>query len=79
MSNPTFNIDVHYLTRVEGHGNIKVDVKNGEVKECVWEIPEAPRFFEAMVRGRSWNEVATNLANLRYLFHSPYFCILESH
>ena len=59
MSHPTFNIDVHYLTRVEGHGNIKVDVKNGEVKECVWEIPEAPRFFEAMVRGRSWNEVAT--------------------
>ncbi len=25
------NINVHHLTRVEGHGNIIVDVKNGEL------------------------------------------------
>lgn len=46
-----------YLTRVEGHGNIVVDVKKGKIKQCRWEIPEAPRFFEAMVRGRTWNEI----------------------
>jgi sulfhydrogenase subunit alpha len=47
-------IDVHYLTRVEGHGNILVDLKEGDIKEVRWEIPEAPRFFEAMVRGQSF-------------------------
>ena len=38
-------IGVNHITRVEGHGNIKVDVQNGEVKECKLEIVEAPRFF----------------------------------
>ena len=47
-------INVHYLTRVEGHGNILVDLEEGAIKELRWEIPEAPRFFEAMVRGQSY-------------------------
>ncbi|HNT29967.1 MAG TPA: Ni/Fe hydrogenase subunit alpha [bacterium] len=52
------SIDVHHLTRVEGHGNIVVDVKNGTVEKCEWQVPEAPRFFEAMIRGRHYTEVA---------------------
>ncbi len=48
---------VEHLTRVEGHGNIVVDVKEGKVTQCRWEVPEAPRFFEAMVRGRMWHEL----------------------
>jgi coenzyme F420-reducing hydrogenase alpha subunit len=52
------NIDVHHLTRVEGHGNIAVNVTNGTVEKCEWRVPEAPRFFEAMVRGRHYSEVA---------------------
>ena len=51
-------IDVHHVTRVEGHGNIKVDVANGEIKECKLEIVEAPRFFEAMLKGRHYSEAA---------------------
>lgn len=47
-------INVHYLTRVEGHGNIVVDLKDGAIGELRWEIPEAPRFFEAMLRGQSY-------------------------
>jgi coenzyme F420-reducing hydrogenase alpha subunit len=47
-------INVHYVTRVEGHGNIVVDLREGAIKELRWEIPEAPRFFEAMVRGQSY-------------------------
>ena len=52
------NIDVHHLTRVEGHGNIVVNVKDGTIETCQWQVPEAPRFFEAMVRGRHYSEVA---------------------
>lgn len=52
------NIDVHHLTRVEGHGNIRVNVADGVVERCEWQVPEAPRFFESMVRGRHYSEVA---------------------
>jgi coenzyme F420-reducing hydrogenase alpha subunit len=52
------HIDVHHVTRVEGHGNIVVNVTNGAVETCEWRVPEAPRFFEAMVRGRHYTEVA---------------------
>jgi coenzyme F420-reducing hydrogenase alpha subunit len=51
-------IEVHYLTRVEGHGNIHVDIQGGQLKSFQWEVPEAPRFFEAMVRGQSYMDAA---------------------
>ena len=53
----TAKINVHHVTRVEGHGDIVVDVKNGEIKECRFEVVEAPRFFEAFVRGRPYDEI----------------------
>ena len=60
MSVPeTMKIEVHHVTRVEGHGNIHVDIDNGTVKKVEWQVPEAPRFFEAMVKGRRYSEVAT--------------------
>jgi coenzyme F420-reducing hydrogenase alpha subunit len=52
------NVHVDHVTRVEGHGNIVVNVKEGKIEECRWEVVEAPRFFEAFVRGRSYLEVA---------------------
>jgi sulfhydrogenase subunit alpha len=52
------NIHVDHVTRVEGHGNIIVNVKQGRIEECKWEVVEAPRFFEAFVRGRSYLELS---------------------
>ena len=46
-------IDVHHLARVEGHGNIHIEVKKGRLKDARWEVVETPRFFEAMLRGMS--------------------------
>jgi len=54
----TVHINVHHLTRVEGHGNIVVNVSNGAIEKCEWQVPEAPRFFESMVRDRHYSEVA---------------------
>ncbi len=51
------NINVHHLTRVEGHGNIVVNIKEGTIERCEWQIPEAPRFFEAMIKGRHYSEI----------------------
>ena len=53
MAHKNISVNVEYLTRVEGHGNIVVDVTNGVLKKCNLEIVEAPRFFEGMLRGRS--------------------------
>ncbi len=56
MSGKDIRVDVHHIARVEGHGNIVVDVKRGELKEVKLEIVESPRFFEAMLVGRRYPE-----------------------
>jgi len=48
------NVDVHHLTRVEGHGNIRVVVKDGKLEEARWDIVETPRYFEVMLRGKHY-------------------------
>jgi sulfhydrogenase subunit alpha len=54
----SMKIDVHHITRVEGHGNIVVNVTNGELEQCDLAIVETPRFFEAMLKGRSYMEAS---------------------
>jgi len=52
------DIKVKHLTRVEGHGNIVVNMKDGTLEKAQLEIVEAPRYFEAMLKGRSFHEAA---------------------
>lgn len=56
MSDVTINVE--HLTRVEGHGNIIVNAKNGKVEKILWEVSEAPRFFEAFVRNKPYDQLA---------------------
>ncbi len=58
------DINVHHITRVEGHGNIVVNVKNGKIEKLQWQVPEAPRFFEAMVRGHSYQDIQTIVSRI---------------
>ena len=53
MENKDLDIKVEYVTRVEGHGNIVINVKDGKVEKSEFHVVETPRFFEGMVRGRS--------------------------
>lgn len=53
MRGKNININVEYITRVEGHGNIVIEVQEGKLKVCRLDIVESPRFFEGMLRGRS--------------------------
>jgi coenzyme F420-reducing hydrogenase alpha subunit len=48
------NVDVHHLTRVEGHGNIVVHVKDGQIKEARWDVVETPRYFEVMLKKKHY-------------------------
>ncbi len=46
------NTSVHHLTRVEGHGDIHIRIKDNKLQEAQWSVVETPRFFEAMLQGK---------------------------
>lgn len=52
----TRTIHVDALARVEGEGALTLEIRGGELVEARLEIFEPPRFFEAMLRGRSYEE-----------------------
>ncbi len=73
------SVNVHHITRVEGHGNIVLDVKKGEIKQIQWQVPEAPRFFEAMLRGRHYDELTSNyITYMWYLQYRAFPCKSKS-
>jgi coenzyme F420-reducing hydrogenase alpha subunit len=56
--------EVDLLTRVEGEGSFYLRVRGGTVEEARLAIFEAPRFFEAFLRGRSLFEVPDLVARI---------------
>ncbi len=61
MAGRNIQIFVEEVCRVEGHGNIVLNAKDGTIEELRLEITESPRFFEAMMIGRRWDE-ATHIS-----------------
>lgn len=54
----TRKLNIEHVARIEGHGNVKVDVEDGEVRSVEMDIIEPARVFESMVKGRSYTDVA---------------------
>ena len=52
------------LTRVEGEGALRLQVRDGVVERAHLEIFEAPRYFEQLVIGRTPNEVIDVVARI---------------
>ncbi|HHW28729.1 MAG TPA: Ni/Fe hydrogenase subunit alpha [Syntrophomonadaceae bacterium] len=51
-------IFVDYIARTEGDGAIDIVIgPNGEIKKARWEVWEPPRFFEAFLVGRKYDEI----------------------
>ncbi len=50
------SIEVSPVSRVEGHGDLVINVRDKKVEELIFRIPEAPRFFEAMLVGKNCYE-----------------------
>jgi sulfhydrogenase subunit alpha len=57
-------IDIAGLTRVEGEGSLRLQVRNGVVEQAHLEIFEAPRYFEQLVVGRTPDEVIDIVARI---------------
>jgi len=51
-------IEIRHIPRIEGHANLVVDAHSGELLECRLDVVETPRFFEAMLKGKHFSEVA---------------------
>jgi sulfhydrogenase subunit alpha len=58
MSDETRRLTVSSLARVEGEGALSVTIEDGVVTTSQLQIYEPPRFFEALLRGRAFTEVA---------------------
>ena len=58
----TFKVDL--MTRVVGEGRFRVTVDGDRVVEAHLSIFEAPRFFEALLRGRSLHDVPDIVARI---------------
>jgi coenzyme F420-reducing hydrogenase alpha subunit len=56
------SVAVHHVTRVEGHGDIIAEIRDGELERVRFAVVEAPRFFEAFLRGHHYEEV-THMAS----------------
>ena len=50
-------LDIRPLTRVEGHGRITVRFAEGQVEKVDLSLFESPRFFEPLLKGKSYSEV----------------------
>ncbi len=49
-------VSVDHIARVEGHGDIHLVIEDGRVERCELAVVEPARLFEAMVRGRRFDE-----------------------
>ena len=58
------SIVIDHLCRVEGHAGITVNIKDNKVSEVNMDIFEGPRFFESLVIGRAYDEVAPILMRI---------------
>jgi coenzyme F420-reducing hydrogenase alpha subunit len=62
MKSKTIKVD--YLARVEGEGALYVKVRGSDVVDVQLKIFEPPRFFEAFLRGRHFQETADIVARI---------------
>jgi sulfhydrogenase subunit alpha len=62
MANRTIRVD--YIARVEGESSLELDVRDGAVDGVRLSIFEPPRFFEALLRGRGFDEVLDIVARI---------------
>lgn len=51
------HFSIKEITKVEGHANLNVEMKDGQVENCQLQIYEGQRFFENIVVGRSFEQI----------------------
>ena len=60
----THRIHIEHVTRVEGHGSLRINTREGVVEEVRLEIVEANRFFESFVLGMPPQDIAQTVSRI---------------
>ena len=68
-------IKVDYIPRVEGEGFLHIKVENGKPEIIRFGIFEPPRFFEAFLIGRSYEELPEITARICGICYQSYFIV----
>jgi sulfhydrogenase subunit alpha len=58
------SVVIDHLCRVEGHGGITVNIKDGRVEQVNVDIFEGSRFFEPLIIGRHYDEIPPILSRI---------------
>ena len=53
----TCSFSIKEITKVEGHTNLNIELKDGKVEKCELKIYEGQRFFEDMLKGRHFSQI----------------------
>jgi coenzyme F420-reducing hydrogenase alpha subunit len=53
----TCSFSIKEITKIEGHANLNIELRNGRVEKCELNIFEGQRFFEQMLVGKHFSQV----------------------
>jgi sulfhydrogenase subunit alpha len=53
----TKNITLNHITKVEGHAEVHLKIKDGQIEKCHVHSIEGARYFEGIIKGRKYDEV----------------------
>lgn len=54
----TKKITLNHITKVEGHAEVNIQIKDGVIKKCEVHSVEGARYFEDLIRGRKYDEIS---------------------
>ncbi|MCA9496315.1 MAG: Ni/Fe hydrogenase subunit alpha [Nanoarchaeota archaeon] len=53
----TKKITLNHITKVEGHAEVDISIKDGKVEHCHVHSVEGARYFEGIIKGRKYDEI----------------------
>ena len=53
----TRKLTLNHITKVEGHAEIDISIKDGKIEHCHVHSVEGARYFEGLIRGRKYDEI----------------------
>jgi coenzyme F420-reducing hydrogenase alpha subunit len=51
-------ININYITKIEGHARLHIKIDKGKIKRVALNIFEGARFFEGILKGKKYNDMA---------------------
>ena len=60
----SFDLDLNDISKIEGHTNMSVKVRDDKVTECHLEISEGKRFFKQAITGMSYDLVPSTMSRI---------------